>query len=115
MMKTSLALTTIGALLLCTFAMPAGEKGEKGEKAAPIRIGIIGLDTSHCVAFTKILHSPKAQGDLAGFRVVAAYPGGSPDIPASKDRIDGFTKELRDKQGVEIVDSIDDLLKKVDV
>jgi predicted dehydrogenase len=108
-MKTRLALTTIGALLLGALATPAGDK------ATPIRVGIIGLDTSHCVAFTKILHNPKAQGDLAGFRVVAAYPGGSPDIPASKDRIDGFTKDLRDKQGVEIVDSIDELLKKVDV
>jgi predicted dehydrogenase len=80
-----------------------------------MRVGIIGLDTSHCVAFTRILHNPKAEGDLAGFRVVAAYPGGSPDIPESKNRIEGFTSELRDKHGVEIVGSIDELLKKVDV
>jgi predicted dehydrogenase len=62
-----------------------------------------------------VLNNPNAKGDAAGFRVVAAYPGGSPDIPASKDRIEGFTNELRDKFGVEIVGSIDDLLKKVDV
>jgi predicted dehydrogenase len=80
-----------------------------------MRVGIIGLDTSHCTAFTKILHNPKATGDLAGFRVVAAFPGGSPDIPASRDRIDGFTKQLREKEGVTIVNSIDELLKLVEV
>src|SRR5262249_20261688 len=43
------------------------------------------------------------------------YPGGSPDLPASRDRVAGYTKQLRDKFGVEIVDSIDALLPKVDV
>src|SRR5205823_6934969 len=47
--------------------------------------------------------------------VVAAYPGGSQDIPESRDRLDKFTTTLRDKFGVEIVRSIDELLKKVDV
>ena len=75
---------------------------------------MIGLDTSHCTAFTGILNDPNAVGDVAGFRVVAAYPGGSPDIAASRDRIEGFTKTMRDKHGVEIVGSIDELVKKVD-
>jgi predicted dehydrogenase len=48
-------------------------------------------------------------------RVVAGYPGGSADIPESKNRVEGYTKKLRDEFGVEIVDSIEDLLKKVDV
>jgi predicted dehydrogenase len=47
--------------------------------------------------------------------VVAAYPGGSPDIPESRNRVAGFTAQLRDKYGVEIVNSIDALLPKVDV
>ncbi len=72
------------------------------QEAKPIRVGIIGLDTSHVTAFTKILNDPKAEGDLAGVRIVAAYPGGSPDIPSSADRVEGFTKTLRDA-GVEIV------------
>jgi len=81
----------------------------------PIRVGIIGCDTSHVTAFTDILHSPKAEGDLAGFRVVAAFPGGSPDVASSRDRIAGFVKTLKDKHNVEIVGSIEELLKKVDV
>jgi predicted dehydrogenase len=81
----------------------------------PLRAGIIGLDTSHVVAFTRLLNDPKAEGVLREVKVVAGYPGGSPDIPASRDRIEGFTRTLRDEFKVEIVDSIDALLKKVDV
>jgi len=85
------------------------------DTARPLRAGIIGLDTSHVVAFTDLLNGPKAKGVLAQVRIVAAFPGGSPDLPDSKDRLAGFTKKLRDDYKVEIVDSIDALLKKVDV
>ena len=84
------------------------------EGVTPIRIGIIGVDTSHATAFTKVFNSPKAAGNLAGFKVVAAFPVASPDIESSASRIDAYTKELRDG-GVEIVDSIPALLTKVDV
>lgn len=80
-----------------------------------LKVGIIGCDTSHVTAFTNLLHGPKAKGDLAGFRVVAAFPGGSEDIPSSRDRVAGYVKELREKHNVEIVDSIPSLLSKVDV
>jgi hypothetical protein len=85
------------------------------EAVKPLRAGIIGADTSHVIAFTKALHDPKARGDLAGIHVVAAYPGGSPDVASSRDRVAGFTRQLHDEFGVEIVDSIDALLPKVDV
>ena len=84
------------------------------QAAEPIRIGIIGCDTSHVPAFTKLFNDPKAEGDLAGFKVVAAFAGGSPDIPkSSTDRIPKFVEELK-KSGVEMVDSIPELLKRVD-
>jgi predicted dehydrogenase len=62
----------------------------------------------------KLLNDAKATGDIGLVDVVVAYPGGSDDIPASRDRVAGFTKELREA-GVEIVDSIDVLLTKCDV
>jgi len=83
------------------------------EKAVPIKVGIIGLDTSHVMAFTGVLNDPKATGDLADMKVVAAFPGGSPDIPSSWNRVGKYTEQLRGK-GVEIVDSIEELVKKVD-
>ena len=80
---------------------------------APLRAGMIGLDTSHVPAFTKIFNNPKATGEVAGIKIVAGYPGGT-DIPASRDRVKGFTEQLRG-MGVEIVDTIPQLLEKVDV
>jgi len=88
---------------------------DEPQKPKTLRAGIIGLDTSHVTAFTKVLNDPNNTGDLAGVRVVAAFPGGSPDVAASRDRIEGFTATLRDKYKIEIVDSIEKLLEKVDV
>lgn len=86
----------------------------RGENGEPIRAGMVGLDTSHAVEFAKLLKDPKASKDLAGLTIVAAYPVGSPDIPSSRDRIKEYTDTLRN-MGVEIVDSMNALLKRVDV
>jgi predicted dehydrogenase len=83
--------------------------------AQPIRAGILGLDTSHVVAFTGLLNAAKPKPELAGVRIVAAYPGGSPDLRSSHERVAGFTKELSEKYGVAIVGSIGELLERVDV
>jgi predicted dehydrogenase len=85
-----------------------------GEPAKKLRAGVIGLDTSHVMAYLGALSSPKVEGDMADVKIVAAYPGGSPDLPSSWDRVKGYTEQYR-KAGVEIVDSIDELLKRVDV
>ena len=84
-----------------------------GEKPTPLKVGIIGLDTSHVVAFTNIINNGN-EGPLENVRVVAAYPGGSPDLPISANRLEGFTNTLREKHNVKIVDSIDALLQRVD-
>jgi len=94
--------------LLVTFRVNA-----RAADTAPLRAGMIGLDTSHVPAFAKIFNNPKATGDIAGIRIVAGYPGGT-DIPASRDRVKGFTEQLRG-MGIEIFDSIPKLLEKVDV
>ena len=84
------------------------------DPTAPLRVGMIGLDTSHVISFTKLINSPAATGDLAKISVVAAFPGGSPDFPPSRDRVKGFTQQVS-AMGVTIVDSIPALLKQVDV
>jgi len=80
----------------------------------PLRAGIIGCDTSHVTKFTQALNHSEADRLLSGIKVVAAFPGGSDDIPSSRDRVGKYTDELR-AMGVEIVDSIDSLLQRVDV
>lgn len=78
------------------------------------RVGIIGLDTSHSVAFTKALNDPAAGPEFGGYKVTAAYPRGSNDIKSSVDRIPGYTDDVK-KLGVGIVNSIEELLAAVDV
>jgi len=95
--------------LLLTMVIAPALKGQSEDRV--IRLGMIGLDTSHVTAFTKIINDPK---NKTGCRVVAAYPGGSPDIPASADRLEMFTNRMRDHFKVEIVSSIEELCQKVD-
>jgi hypothetical protein len=91
--------------LFCLFSMSYAQ--------SPIRVGVIGLDTSHAGAFSKIMREAPANSPMARLKIVAAFPGGSPDIPSSIDRVPNYTKEF-EAQGIQIVDSIDALLEKVD-
>jgi len=86
----------------------------EGAEPPELKVGIIGLDTSHAIAFTKLLNDPNAAPELARCRVVAAYPKGSPDIESSVSRVPKYTAEMLE-MGVEIVGSITDLLDRVDV
>jgi len=103
-MKYRICLT----IFLAALMMPSSE-AQTQQKV--FRIGIIGLDTSHVTAFTSFINNPSKN---YGCKVVAGYPGGSPDVTASASRVEKFTLTLRDKYGVEIVDSIEELCKKVD-
>ena len=76
-----------------------------------LKIGIIGLDTSHSPAFAKYFNTTDTSGK---FRVVAAYPHGSADIESSVSRIPKYTAEVKTYR-VEIVDSVKSLLQRVDV
>lgn len=88
-----LALLTFCAMLLTSL---------RGE---PLKIAIISLDTSHAGAFTKLLHTPTDKDHVPGGRVIAAFPGGSPDIEKSISRVPGFVKQM-EGFGVKIASSI---------
>lgn len=99
-------MNTLAAIIIAGAAISAA--------AADLRLGIVGTDTSHVTAFTKMLNDATAPDHIAGARIVAAYKGGSPDIESSRTRIDKFTQELQDKWHVAIVDTIPELCKQVD-
>ncbi len=103
------AITSIGLSIINS--LPA--KNIKA-KAGGKRIGIIGLDTSHSTAFVEALNSPTANAAYDGYKVVAAYPYGSKTIKSSYERIPAYTEQVK-KLGVEIVNSIAELLAKVDL
>ena len=79
-----------------------------------IKVGIVGLDTSHCPAFTRLLNDDAHEYHVPGARVVGAYAGGSELFSLSRDRVEGYTRELRDTYGVRIYDSIPALVGDVD-
>lgn len=83
-------------------------------RAADIRLGLVGLDTSHVTAFTEILHNEKAKDYVPGARVVAAFKGGSADIPSSIGKVEEYTTALREKYGVKIYDTIEQVCANVD-
>ena len=102
------------ALGLVATLLPATEVYSQTTPEKPIRLGIIGLDTSHVIAFTEVLNDPSNPQHIPGARVVAAFKGGTPDNEHSWTRVDRYTAELRDKWKVEIVPDISTLCQKVD-
>ncbi len=82
--------------------------------AAELRVGIIGCDTSHAVAFTQVMNDPKAKGHVEGAKVVALFKGGSKDIESSWSHIEPNAKKLQDDFGVKVYDSIEAMCKDVD-
>ncbi|MFM1769603.1 MAG: hypothetical protein RJA22_2132 [Verrucomicrobiota bacterium] len=94
----------LALLLMTAAALPAAE----------LRLGIIGLDTSHVTAFTKLINDPTTPKHVPGGKVVAAFKSSSADIPSSAGRVEGYTRELQEKWGVKIVPSIEALCAEVD-
>lgn len=95
----------VAALLLTTW-MPVW--------SGDLRIGLIGLDTSHVVAFSKLLNDPTDPQHVPGGRVVAAVAGGSADLEASRSRVEGYTKQLQDLYGMQLFDTVAELCRNVD-
>lgn len=78
-----------------------------------IRVGVIGLDTSHSPAFARLMNDPAGSPATQGVEVVAAYPYGSRAIASSARRIPEITATF-EAMGIDLVGSIDELLTRVD-
>lgn len=85
-----------------------------GAWAADLRIGLIGLDTSHSVSFAKLLNEPGNPRRIPGGLVTRAWKGGSPDIEASASRVEGFAAEMSGTYGVKLCDSMESVMQDVD-
>lgn len=104
---TLISVVILAGLVLTGIYAPAAH----GED---IRIGMIGLDTSHVIAFTGLLNNPGHKDHVPGGKIVAAFKGGSDDIESSYTRVDEYTQQLQDRFGVKIVDTIEELCALVD-
>jgi len=85
-----------------------------GIGAKTLNIGMVGLDTSHAVAFTRLLHDASHPHHVPGGRVVCAWPGGSPDFELSYSRVGRFTREMEEEFGVRIVDTPEQVAERCD-
>lgn len=107
--RTFIKSVAAAGLGLATAGSPLISRAKSNQSPTPI--GIIGLDTSHSTAFTEIINTSP---DITDFKVVAAYPHGSRTIESSYSRIPEYTEQVKE-MGVEIVDSIGELLNRVEV
>lgn len=98
----------IAAVFILGISSPAAAQD------SPLRLGIIGTDSSHSVEFTRILNDSQAKDHVSGALVVAAYRGGNPNLTLSRDRIEGFTHTLQTRWKLPFVSHITDLCSKVD-
>ncbi len=108
-------LTGAGSSLVVAGLLVAFMASAFGSDGQPVlKLGMIGLDTSHVVQFAQLLNDPGNPNHVPGARVVAAFKGGSPDVEESASRIERFTTELQTKWGVELVPTVEELCRKVD-
>ena len=96
--------TLVLALALSTAAALADE----------LKIGVIGMDTSHVTAFTKLLNDSTAPDHVPGGKVVAAFKSGSADIPSSIGRVEEYATVMQRDFGVKFVPTIEELCREVD-
>ena len=108
----SLQIRVAALAALATLILALQSAAFAAAAAGPIKVGIIGLD-AHAVPWTQIIQGPKATPGAFDLRIVAAYPGGSPDVPFSKDNVEKNTAKMREL-GVEICDTIEAMLGKID-
>ncbi|RXZ79924.1 gfo/Idh/MocA family oxidoreductase [Paenibacillaceae bacterium] len=79
-----------------------------------LRIGMIGLDTSHCGLFTSLLNDSAHEHHVPGGRVTLAYPGGSADLQSSHSRVGSYTAEMKEKYGVDMADTLEEVADRTD-
>lgn len=79
-----------------------------------LKLGMIGLDTSHCPAFAKLLLDTNDPHHVEGAEIVAAFPGGSEMFANSRNRVAQFTAQMRDEFGVKIYDTIEAVAEHCD-
>ena len=116
--------TFISSLAVAGVGLSAfGSRSVIGFSQKPIRIGIIGLDTSQVTMILSHINNipgpgydvvqPEWDSRFEGFKVTAAYPYGSQKIASSMKQIPFYIEKMKEN-GIEVCDSIADLLSKVD-
>jgi hypothetical protein len=79
-----------------------------------MKVGMVGLDNSHCLIFAEILNNREHEYHVPGARIVGAYRGGSDRFSLSRGRIEGYVEELTTRYGITLYETIEQLAEDVD-
>ncbi|MBO7721731.1 MAG: DUF4838 domain-containing protein [Kiritimatiellae bacterium] len=99
---------------LRSIALLAAAAAAAAPTAGEIKIGVIGVDTSHATEFTRHINVKRDREIFKDFRVVAAYKYGSRTIPAVTNNYPKYIGQMKE-MGVEMEPSVKDVLAKCDV
>jgi len=107
-------MSTLRHLSVCVAVVLSLGAATRAADPKAVRVGVLGLDNYQAVAYTQLFNDPKASGDLAGLRVVAAFPAAaSDDIPESVESLPKWKADIV-KYDVKLVGSVDELLRSCD-
>lgn len=79
-----------------------------------LKLGLIGLDTSHVEALASAFNDPGSPHAIPGARIEVAFPGGSPDFPLSIERLPRYTEKLSSHHGIRMLGSPREVAEVVD-
>jgi predicted dehydrogenase len=77
------------------------------------RIGILGAESVHAVAFTELINDEAAEGLFIQFQVVAGYPAEYSDLDPRRGHVPGFDQKMREL-GVRLHESVSAVIEDVD-
>jgi hypothetical protein len=97
--------------LVALFAVLSSASSLSAEE--PLKVGMIGLDTSHCLAFAKLLNNTADAKLIPNCRLTLVYPKGSPDIESSVSRVPQYTEDIQ-KLGVKVINDLEEMVQQVD-
>ena len=79
-----------------------------------MKIGLIGLDTSHSEIFTRLLNDSEDPHHVKGAQITHVIPTYSNDLPISRERFPDYYEIVTNKYGVIPVEDVEEFMTVVD-
>ncbi len=104
--------TVFASFLICVALTVVADAQDKPPEKT-LRIGMIGLDTSHCLAFTKLLNTPDSPEHVPAVELLPFIPKAVRHRKQCVASPGLYDREIR-MMGVEINENLEDMIAGVD-